>query len=71
MQTFDHPWGGSRNLLDSCGTKLTSNKVVHLDFEKVKPVRPVCVLGGDVTIDKVYALSQRALIGRFEYVRPS
>ena len=44
-----------------------SHALANLVFEKVKPERPMCVLGHDVTIDMVSALSPCALVGRFEY----
>ena len=48
-----------------------SHALANLVFEKVKPERPMCVLGHDVTIDMVSALSPCALVGRFEYFKLS
>ena len=42
-----------------------------LSCEKVKGSRSVCVLGQNVTVDMVLALSNRALVVRFEYLKLS
>ena len=63
--------GGSHSTLDSHGVKGDFSKTIHMAFEKVKPGRPVYVLGSDITIDMVSTLLKQALISRFEYVKPS
>ena len=45
--------------------------VGKLSFEKVKKTNHVYVLGQDMTIDMVVALSKRCLVGRFEYLKLS
>ena len=51
--------------MGACGSHAPANIV----FEKVKLGRPICVLGHDVNIDTVSALTQHAHVGRFEYVK--
>ena len=40
-----------------------------LKFERVKKGKPLCVLGRDVTMDMVSVLSQRDLVGKFEFIK--
>ena len=47
---------------------VNQRKEGRLKLEKVKGGRPLCVLGKDITFDMVMALSQRVLIGKFEYI---
>ena len=62
--------GGQRD--GFLGPKATpSNSKRKLKFEKAKRGRCMCVLGRDVTMDSVVALSQRALVGKFKYIHPS
>ena len=41
----------------SHGAIVAPRRVTHLAFEKVKLGRSICILGGDITLDKVMALS--------------
>ena len=43
----------------------------RLNFERVKKGRSLCVMGRYVTCDMVEALSERDLVGRFEYIKLS
>lgn len=64
------PPGSIRSSKVSRGFNTVPSRSIHLAFEKFKPSHLVCVLGNDVTIDMVLTLSQRDLIGRFEYIKP-
>ena len=39
--------------------------------EKVKKGRSLCILGKDVTMDMVLAMSTKALLGKFEFIKLS
>ena len=40
-----------------------------MKFERVHKGKPLCVLDRDVTMDMVPGLSQRSLVGKFEFVK--
>ena len=62
----DNPKSQSQKLLGSHACKQKPN---HLHFETVNYGRSLCVLGKDMTCTMVEALSERALVGRFEYIK--
>ena len=47
------------------------NRNGRVHFERVNKGRTLCVLVQYVTYDMVEALSERALVGRFEYIKLS
>ena len=40
-----------------------------LKFERVKRGKSLCVLGRDVTMDMLSVLSQRNLVGKFDFIK--
>ena len=49
----------------------THRKLRQLRFKKVQHGKPMCVLGRDVTMDLVLALTLRSLLGKMEFVNIS